>query len=106
MTLILIPAIEKRIYELNVEVTNHKKGVKNVFKSFWRKPNDGLGGSMHGSTMNFSSHGSVTGSVDAKWQAPMTPHIIMIPLKVRHAFWQIPCSLFETTKEPLECINL
>ena len=66
VTSILIPAIENRIYELNVEVTNHKKGVKNVFKSFWRKPKDGLGGSMHGSTMNFSSHGSVAGSVDTK----------------------------------------
>ena len=50
-TTVVIPAIERRIYELNVEVTNHKKGVKNVFKSFWRKPKDvaGLNSSVHGS---------------------------------------------------------
>lgn len=49
VTSVIIPAIEKRIYDLNVEVTNHKKGVKNLFKSFMRKPRDGsLSGSMHG----------------------------------------------------------
>ena len=52
-TTVVIPAIERRIYELNVEVTNHKKGVKNVFKSFWRKPKDvgGLNSSVHGSAI-------------------------------------------------------
>ena len=66
VTSIVIPAIEKRIYELNVEVTNHKKGVKNVFKSFWRKPRDGssLNGSMHGS-MTASYHGSEGGNTSA-----------------------------------------
>ncbi len=62
---VVIPAIEKRIYELNIEVTNHKKGVKNVFKSFWRKPKDGLSGlngSMHGSMHGGGSlHGGKSG---------------------------------------------
>lgn len=50
VTTVLIPSLERRIYELNVEVTNHKKGVRNVLKSFWRKPKDSLGSnlSLHG----------------------------------------------------------
>ena len=38
----LIPAIERRIAHLNSTVSNAKKGVKNVIKSFWRqsKPKD------------------------------------------------------------------
>ena len=36
----LIPAVERRIAHLNATVTNAKKGVKNVIKSFWRKPKD------------------------------------------------------------------
>ncbi len=33
-----IPALERRIVYLNAVVSNAKKGVKNVFKQFWRKP--------------------------------------------------------------------
>mmetsp|Transcript_18906 Transcript_18906/g.28738 ORF Transcript_18906/g.28738 Transcript_18906/m.28738 type:complete len:1849 (-) Transcript_18906:41-5587(-) len=64
VTMVIIPAVERRIYELNVEVTNHKKGVKNVFKSFWRKPKDngvaGLSNSLHG--LSQSLHSSSVGS--------------------------------------------
>lgn len=38
----LVPAIERRIAVLNSAVTNAKKGVKNVIKSFWRKPKENL----------------------------------------------------------------
>lgn len=66
-TTVVIPAIERRIYELNAEVTNHKKGVKNVFKSFWRKPKDvgGLNSSVHGSViMNQSATKNKAGGGD------------------------------------------
>ena len=33
-----IPTLERRIVYLNAVVSNAKKGVKNVFKQFWRKP--------------------------------------------------------------------
>ena len=36
----VLPALERRIADLNVVVSEKKKGVKNVFKSFWRKPKD------------------------------------------------------------------
>lgn len=38
----LVPAIERRIAHLNTAVSNAKKGVKNVIKSFWRKPKENL----------------------------------------------------------------
>ena len=34
----LMPALERRIFELNNIVTERKKGVRNVFKSLWRAP--------------------------------------------------------------------
>ena len=40
LTLTLIPAMERRIFSLNQNVTERKKGVKNIIKSFWRKPKD------------------------------------------------------------------
>ena len=51
ITLSLIPSIETRIFNLNVSVTNGKKGVKNVFKSLWRKPKEstGINTSIHSS---------------------------------------------------------
>lgn len=36
----IIPEMEKRIFNLNVTVSNNKKGVKNVLKSLWRKPKE------------------------------------------------------------------
>jgi len=36
----VLPALEKRMADLNVFVSEKKKGVKNVFKSFWRKPKE------------------------------------------------------------------
>jgi len=59
----VIPSIEKRIYNLNVEVTNAKKGVKNAFKSFWRKPKESgsnLSNSIHGGSIH--GGGSVSAS--------------------------------------------
>lgn len=46
----VIPTLERRIHHLNIEVTNNKKGVKNAFKSLWRKPreSDNLSQSVHG----------------------------------------------------------
>lgn len=38
----LVPAVERRIANLNSAVTNAKRGVKNVIKSFWRKPKESL----------------------------------------------------------------
>ncbi len=38
----LVPAVERRIAHLNAAVSNAKKGVKNVIKSFWRKPKENL----------------------------------------------------------------
>jgi len=35
----LLPSMERRIFSLNQSVTNVKKGLKNMVKSFWRKPN-------------------------------------------------------------------
>ena len=63
----LVPAIERRIAHLNAAVTNAKKGVKNVIKSFWRKPivsgySDNSGGGSGGRDSNpetSSSPGSV-----------------------------------------------
>ena len=37
----LFPALERRISELNAIVSERKKGVRNLVKSFWRKPKDG-----------------------------------------------------------------
>ena len=32
--------MERRIYNLNVEVSNTKRGVRNAIKSLWRKPKE------------------------------------------------------------------
>ena len=36
----LLPAIERRISALNVQVSKHKRGVKNAFKGLFRQPRD------------------------------------------------------------------
>mmetsp|Transcript_665 Transcript_665/g.2083 ORF Transcript_665/g.2083 Transcript_665/m.2083 type:complete len:1435 (-) Transcript_665:249-4553(-) len=36
----VVPAMEKRINNLNVAVSSARKGVKNVIKSWWRKPKE------------------------------------------------------------------
>jgi hypothetical protein len=36
----VLPAMERRIADLNVIVSDRKKGVRNVLKSFWRKPKE------------------------------------------------------------------
>ena len=55
-----IPTMERRVFYLNAVVSNAKKGVKNVFKSFWRKPKNsdsGLGQLLGNSVHGMSSHG-------------------------------------------------
>lgn len=54
ISLALIPCMERRIANLNLAVTNGKKGVKNALKSLWRKPKDG-------STVAVISGGAVGG---------------------------------------------
>ena len=45
----LLPAVERRISNLNIQVSNHKKGMKNMMKGFFRKSKDsGSGESYHG----------------------------------------------------------
>ena len=36
----IVPWLEKKIAFLNKQVNDSRKGVKNVLKSFWRKPKD------------------------------------------------------------------
>lgn len=38
----LVPAMERRISNLNAAVSNAKRGVKNVIKSLWRKPKESI----------------------------------------------------------------
>lgn len=38
----LVPAVERRIANLNAAVSNAKRGVKNVIKSLWRKPKESI----------------------------------------------------------------
>jgi hypothetical protein len=63
----LLPAVERRIAHLNAAVTNAKKGVKNVIKSFWRKPivsgySDNSGGGSGGNNRD-SETAAISGSV-------------------------------------------
>mmetsp|Transcript_18464 Transcript_18464/g.52988 ORF Transcript_18464/g.52988 Transcript_18464/m.52988 type:complete len:1404 (-) Transcript_18464:37-4248(-) len=44
----LLPAVERRISHLNIQVSNHKKGMKNMMKGFFRKSKDSSGESYHG----------------------------------------------------------
>lgn len=40
LTSALLPALERRIADLNAIVSERKKGVRNLVKSFWRKPKE------------------------------------------------------------------
>ena len=40
VTTSLLPALERRIADLNAVVSERKKGVRNLVKSFWRKPKE------------------------------------------------------------------
>lgn len=42
----IIPEMERRIFNLNVDVSNAKRGVRNAIKSFWRKPKENDGRSL------------------------------------------------------------
>jgi hypothetical protein len=71
ITLGLIPAVERRIYTLNVAVTNAKKGVKNVLKSFWRKPSgvsNILSNSSHGGHSGRDDKGGASASTDVVYR--------------------------------------
>jgi len=48
----LVPAVERRIANLNTTVTNAKKGVKNVIKSFWRKPKESVSSALSDNSGN------------------------------------------------------
>jgi len=48
----LVPAVERRIANLNTTVTNAKKGVKNVIKSFWRKPKESVSSALSDASGN------------------------------------------------------
>jgi hypothetical protein len=56
LTTALLPALERRISDLNAIVSERKKGVKNLVKSFWRKPKE--------ETASVSSYGRSSGSDD------------------------------------------
>ncbi|KAG7348164.1 ER-golgi trafficking TRAPP I complex subunit [Nitzschia inconspicua] len=51
LTTSLLPAMERRISDLNAIVSERKKGVRNLVKSFWRKPKE------ENPTTNSSGHG-------------------------------------------------
>ena len=51
-----LPSLERRIASLNVDVTNAKKGVKNMLKGFWKS------GSSSSSSSNSSHAGGGSGS--------------------------------------------
>lgn len=48
----ILPAMERRIFNLNVTVNNAKRGVKNMFNKFLRKPRDGSSGQSFDSFSN------------------------------------------------------
>ena len=48
VTTSLLPALERRISDLNAIVSERKKGVRNLVKSFWRKPKEENPGSALG----------------------------------------------------------
>lgn len=54
----LIPSVERRIANLNTTVTNAKKGVKNVIKSFWRKPKESVSSALSDGSGNRSDTGN------------------------------------------------
>ena len=51
LTSSLLPALERRIADLNAIVSERKKGVRNLVKSFWRKPKESSSSNNHDSTM-------------------------------------------------------
>ena len=46
LTTALLPSMERRIADLNAVVSERKKGMRNLVKSFWRKPKDETTGSV------------------------------------------------------------
>jgi hypothetical protein len=58
LTTALLPSLERRIADLNAIVNEQKKGMRNLVKSFWRKPKDDAAGSSGSSgTSNNSAYG-------------------------------------------------
>ena len=60
----LVPAVERRIAHLNATVTNAKRGVKNVIKSFWRKPKENILVSVSGYNENGGDSQTIESSHD------------------------------------------
>jgi hypothetical protein len=89
LTTSLLPAMERRISELNAIVNERKKGVRNLVKSFWRKPKDENEPS---SASGFFGEG---GKVKARIQSS----IDMTRLNRKLACWLIHYSSFKITMQ-------
>ena len=61
LTTSLLPSMERRIADLNLIVNERKKGMRNLVKSFWRKPKDDTttGSSPGGATNNVYNNSSI-----------------------------------------------
>ena len=61
LTTSLLPSLERRISDLNTIVNERKKGMKNLVKSFWRKPKED-GSSSNNGTNSMYNNSSVVGA--------------------------------------------
>jgi len=52
----VVPEMERRIFNLNVEVSNTKRGARNFIKSLWRKPKDSDDEALSGLNRKSSSY--------------------------------------------------
>lgn len=73
LTTSLLPALERRIADLNAIVNERKKGVRNLVKSFWRKPKDETTpatapGSTHGPSGGDRGGGDGDGGEEVKYR--------------------------------------
>jgi len=60
---VLLPSLERRLDTLIHEVGNVKKGVVNKFKSFWRKPREGLDPGDGTNSLPFYKHDRIESKV-------------------------------------------
>lgn len=57
---LVLPALEARLIQLNETVSSVKKGVKNVLKSWWRKPKESINTAVNNSNTTISGSNSIT----------------------------------------------